>query len=107
VLGTRKFLGHFDRAGNFNAEDSIGFSVDAPPGIGQAKDARIANLPANGIREQVFEYRSGRLVKGTLEKNGGFVPERGSEVISFQQYIPIRCNLRIYNLPGKFVEKIR
>lgn len=49
--------------------------------------------------EHVYEYRSGRLIKGLLHKTGNFVPELDSTVLDFKDYDPLR-NSRIYNLPG-------
>lgn len=51
--------------------------------------------------EVVFEYRSGRLIKGALHKTGNFVPELGSKVLDVKEYDPMR-DRRIYNLPGLF-----
>jgi hypothetical protein len=57
-------------------------------------------LPKDGKEsEEVYEYRSGRLIKGTLQKTGNFVPELGSKVLDFKDYDP-HGRRRIYNLPG-------
>jgi hypothetical protein len=56
-------------------------------------------------REQVYEYRSGQLIKGELDKEGNFVPELGSKVMSFKDYRAGKEALQIYNLPGRFVKK--
>ena len=53
--------------------------------------------------EEVYEYRSGRLIKGTLHATGNFVPELGSKVLDFKDYDP--RHLRIYNLPGTLTKK--
>ena len=100
-------MGHLDKAGNFTADDAVGVPLDSPPGIKVAWDARLTNFPADKTSELVYEYRSGRLVKGTLINDGHFIPERGSEIMSFGRYIPIKGNLRIYNLPGRFVDRAR
>lgn len=49
--------------------------------------------------EEVYEFRSGRLIKGTLQKTGNFVPELGSRILDFKDYDPL-SKRRIYNLPG-------
>ena len=56
--------------------------------------------------EWVYEYRSGRLIWGTLQPSGNFVPEIGSKVTDFKDYDP-NGRWRIYNLPGvlRLVEK--
>ena len=58
-------------------------------------------------KEDVYEFRSGRLIKGTLQKTGNFVPELGSKLMDFKDYDPIADRRRIYNLPGvlKKIEK--
>lgn len=57
-------------------------------------------LPIPGkTDEKVYEYRSGRLLKGMLSDSGVFTPEVGSVVGDFRDYKPGR-DARIYNLPG-------
>jgi hypothetical protein len=64
------------------------------------------NLPAEGAdREPAYEYRSGRLLKGLLLKNGTFIPDRDSVVLDFKEYAPGEKALRIYNLPGQLKKK--
>lgn len=53
--------------------------------------------------ENVYEFRSGRLIKGTLHASGNFVPELGSKVIEFKDYDYFTEHRRIYNLPGKLI----
>lgn len=55
--------------------------------------------------EQVYEYRSGRLIPGYLRGNFDFLPEPGEAIIEFKEYIYSKTSKRIYNLPGKFVRK--
>lgn len=62
------------------------------------------NQPA--IRnEQVYEYRSGRLIPGYLQQNCDFLPEPGEAIIEFKDYVYSKTSKRIYNLPGKFVKR--
>jgi hypothetical protein len=56
-------------------------------------------------REPVYEYRSGRLIKGELDKEGDFIPDLGSKVTDFKDYRPGKGVPVIYNLPGRFVKK--
>jgi hypothetical protein len=56
--------------------------------------------PNRDAPEEVYEYRSGRLIKGTLQGSGNFVPELGSKVLDFKEYDPLTDRRRIYNLPG-------
>jgi hypothetical protein len=70
-----------------------------------APKPRILGIPDDlprkvAEKEDVYEYRSRRLIKGTLEKTGNFVPEVGSKVIDFKDFDPLAERRRIYNLPG-------
>lgn len=51
-------------------------------------------------QEDVYEFRSGRLIRGTLHKSGNFAPEAGSKLLDFGEYDPDADRRRIYNLPG-------
>lgn len=91
--------GTFDAAGNFTEvrRFPLGASLSGP-----FHDVRF------GGARRVYEYRSGRLVRGELDAEGNFVPEIGSQVVRFQDYRPARPDsLEIWNLPGYFkkVEK--
>jgi hypothetical protein len=66
---------------------------------------RILNYPKNGLSECVYEFRSGRLIRGVLVANGDFVPETGAKVITLNEYVFGIDAHRIYNLPGFFVAK--
>jgi hypothetical protein len=57
-----------------------------------------------GTRVKCYEFRSGRLILGETLEDGRFVPEIGSEVIDFKDYKYSPSAIRIYNLPGSFVE---
>jgi hypothetical protein len=57
----------------------------------------------DGKPRKVYEFRSGRLIKGELDTSGNFVPEVGSTVISFKDYKYSPDAIPIWNLPGKFV----
>lgn len=64
------------------------------------------NLPKSEDKEPIYEYRSGRLLQGTLLKNGTFVPDADSKVLDFGDYKPADPKARrIYNLPGELVKK--
>jgi hypothetical protein len=52
-----------------------------------------------------YEYRSGRLILGEIDRKGNFVPGLGTKVIAFEQYKPGGNAPPIYNLPGRFVKK--
>jgi len=94
-------IGKLDAAGNFVPEKASlrepisVWSVSGPPTI-------MLNAPA---QKGVYEYRSGRLIKGDLDQHGNFVPEIGSKVIDFKDYHYSKDAPRIFNLPGRFVKK--
>jgi hypothetical protein len=107
VQGKRMELGHLDDAGDFVPEYNLPpFPLVQPwrvvySGLTGAPNLSYYNLPKGGEKEDVYEYRSGRLLKGTLLKSGTFVPELGSEVLDFKDYQPGPNARRIYNLPGQ------
>jgi hypothetical protein len=53
---------------------------------------------------KVYEYRSGRLIPGTMMAEGEFVPEQGGREISLERYRP-RDDRMIWNLPGYFLRR--
>ena len=81
------------------------------PSAGQAKPHRLGSSNGVDITESragelvVYEYRSGALIRGKFNAEFNFVPEIGSEVIRFEDYRYTKDAPRIYNLPGRFVEK--
>jgi hypothetical protein len=96
--GLELWQGHLDRNGSFWPNPAVpvrGFSA----GI---RHMNTINEPKHK-NEEVYEYRSGRLIKGNLDEDGNFIPVLGSTVTDFKdfQYSP-KCP-RIYNLPGEFV----
>ena len=71
--------------------------------LSSAPAARLVN--AGKADEVVYEYRSGRLIKGVLDRDGNFVPELGSRIFAFEDYKYGKDAPRIYNLPGYFHKK--
>lgn len=53
----------------------------------------------------VYEYRSGRLIKGVIDTDGYFVPDLDSKIIAFKDYKYTPEAPRIWNLPGRFEKK--
>src|SRR5205823_14564030 len=91
--------GKLDAAGNFIPEPrwmNIGGEVSGAPPIARTLNRRVPD------GEPVYEYRSGRLIKGILDAQGNFVPDLGSKVIDFRDYRYNERAIRIYNLPGRF-----
>jgi hypothetical protein len=106
VIGEIAEFGHLDDRGEFIPD--YGLPVVSRSGLlGSLRNnpsfdfpRRYYTLPVDGAKtEDVYEFRSGRLIKGTLHDTGNFVPEVGSTVIDFKDYDPF-SRLRVYNLPG-------
>jgi hypothetical protein len=95
--GEGLYLGRFDRDGNVWPVEHV---------VGPSSHAQIQaryRLPAVrylGMEKgPVYEYRAGRLVRGTMA-GSRFVPEANRPVITVTDY---RDDVPIYNLPGKLV----
>jgi hypothetical protein len=102
TIGKATYLGHLNAAGTF--VPLPGYKPTGPGGSGPGYDL----INGVGIRkdtEPVYEFRSGILIKGKLDGDHNFVPEIGSTIISIKDYRYSKDALRIYNLPGTFVEK--
>lgn len=99
-FGELRFRGTINEAGDFVPDP--GFK---PYPLNEARPFDRSPPLRRGLpKEPVYEYRSGRLIPGILDK-GAFIPDLGSAVIPFEDY---RCKpgvRRIYNLPGKFVTR--
>jgi hypothetical protein len=92
-------IGKLDKKGNF---------LPVPSLLHLRAESHKSGLPGGTMinghdDEPVYEFRSGRLVKGKIDKEGSFVPDVGEKVIRFEDYRPEEDITRIYNLPGKFV----
>jgi hypothetical protein len=95
-------LGHLDAKGNFIPLPRVEPIDPRKPFSGPGYT--VINKPAR-LNEPVYEFRSGRLVKGKLTEEGDFVPDEGGKVISLGDYRYGKEAPRIYNLPGSFVEQ--
>jgi hypothetical protein len=61
--------------------------------------------PSDQKPRKVYEYRSGRLIKGEQDEKGNFVPEVGSTVTKFEDYKYGPDVISIWNLPGYFLRR--
>lgn len=94
-------LGHLDAQGNFLLDRKY-----SPFRFGSVPSGMPPYELINGkTGAQVYEYRSGRLIKGFLNSSGDFILDVGSRVIRFEDYHYSKDAPRIYNLPGKFIPK--
>jgi hypothetical protein len=96
-------IGKLDEAGNFNPDPRWANITTGPGPHGGSHMPATQRL--NGPPGPAYEYRSGRLIPGELDKKGNFVPELGGKIIPLEDYRPGPNAVRIYNLPGKFVKK--
>ncbi len=97
-------LGKLDAAGNF-IQNPGSFPFKAGGAMSPGAPNEIINCRAPG-KEHVYELRSGRLIKGELDKEGNFIPDLGSKVLDFKDYrFKKKDPVYIYNLPGYFKEK--
>lgn len=116
AIGEIMELGHLSDEGEFIPDYGLPIfpfvKVKAPDVLMDGSQRTIYyTLPMEGYfggktgkgYEEVYEYRSGRIIKGRLQKTGNFVPELGSKVMDFKGYDPDE-NRRIYNLPGKLIK---
>jgi hypothetical protein len=96
ICGPRvRRIGKLDAKGDFRVEFEL-------PGIGSEPTYTLLN----GARPlKAYEYRSGRLILGTMMPDGNFVPEVGSTVIDFKDFHYSPTATPIWNLPGYFKKK--
>lgn len=105
VIGDVMELGHLTDEGEFIPDYGLPVfpyvKVQDPHKLADASNRSIYyTLPKDDKdKEEVYEFRSGRLIKGTLHKTGNFVPELGSKILDFKDYNPLGKR-RIYNVPG-------
>jgi hypothetical protein len=105
------WLGHLNDSGDFVPDHSEhlpqGFKAGQP--FSSVSLFTFLNFPKIITGESVFEFRSGRLIKGVLHQDGRFVPDVDSKVIDLKDYLkdyrPGPGEVRIYNLPGRLALK--
>jgi len=97
-------LGHLDAAGNFLPLPEW---LNHPRGEARSVIARRPEMLNYQPEKNVYEFRSGRLIKGQIDAKGYFIPEIGSKVIDFKDYHYRPDGPRIWNLPGRFEKRIK
>ncbi len=95
-------IGKLDAAGNFLPDD-----INKPRGHRRSAETRSIKILNAKPEKNVYEFRSGRLIKGELNRNGYFIPEIGSKVIDFKDYHYRPDVPRIWNLPGRFEKRTK
>lgn len=101
--GGVEYIGHLDANGDFVPSASYPPRPVGRPGSGPL--VRLTNFARKYPSEDVYEYRAGRLIQGSLSWDGTFTPDVSSAVIPVSQYKYKHGARRIYNLPGYFIEK--
>ncbi len=95
-------FGELDRAGNFHPFRNVAPLKGNMPYSGPGY--RRLNFPLRE-NEPVYEFRSGRLIKGTLDKEGNFIPALENAVMEYKDYREGKDVPRIYNLPLHLIPK--
>jgi hypothetical protein len=92
-------LGKLDNCGEFLRESK---NPKSSPSLPEWR--KIAINPPTPPGRKVYEFRSGRLIKGEIKEDGSFVPDVASKVTDFKDYEYSPGGIQIYNLPGRFIE---
>jgi hypothetical protein len=97
-------LGYLADCGEFVPDPKVLPFRNDSPAWEKHKHYPVYNEQVGPKSEEVYEYRSGYLVPGSL---GGwfFYPDEGGKIVPFADYDPGTARRRIYNLPGKFVKR--
>ena len=105
--GPTETFGRLDRHGDFTPMPGW-VNIDPSRIISIPFHCGALNPPWKGRHEKVYEFRSGHLIPGELDEDGNFVPDLAGKIIVFKdyKYVPEKSR-RIYNLPGRFVAKLK
>ncbi len=95
-------IGKLDAAGNF-----LPTEINKPRCHRRSAETRSIKRLNPKPEKNVYEFRSGRLIKGELNWNGYFIPEIGSKVLDFKDYHYRPDGPRIWNLPGRFEKRVK
>lgn len=95
IRGDLTLLGQIDTNGKFTVKHTLENGFYSGPIL------EILNSGTAGS-QRVYEYRSGRLVPGTMKHKGDFIPELNGTIVSFSAYKYSTDAPRIWNLPGTF-----
>jgi uncharacterized protein (TIGR03067 family) len=98
VKGQVELVGKLDGKGDFTQVYRFERMHSMGPAYG------LINFPGPKAKK-VYEFRSGRLIKGELMMEGNFVPEADSTIVKFEDYKYSPDAIPIWNLPGSFMKK--
>jgi hypothetical protein len=100
VIRDKKVLvGKLDAKGNFAHVLELDLGAGFSAGVPNFEFVNDVGLPE---KKKAYEYRSGVLVPGELQRDGSFVPEIGGKIIHFKDYTYTPDGPKIWNLPGWF-----
>jgi hypothetical protein len=100
--GTEIHVGTIDARGNFHLRKKVSkLEVWKARHFDYAEGTGSYKFP-EPVR--VYEFRSGRLILGTMRPDGEFIPEAGSTVRKLEDY-KYGQDYVIWNLPGYFKKK--
>ena len=103
VRDTGLYVGKLEPSGDFEQRERMQFPVDDKTlGIVHSWRNELPRLlnPMLGPQSQVYEFRSGLLIPGTLTIQGRFVPALGGTITRFEDYQFSPHTPGIWNLPG-------
>jgi hypothetical protein len=99
IRGEYELIGKLDKNGEFIHEIKLEAGAATSAGI---PPAALLNGP-RPAPTKAYEFRSGVLIPGEMQKDGRFVPEVGGKIIPFKDYTYTPTAPPIWNLPGVFV----
>ena len=94
------YSGHIDASGSF--AQGLATPIRLPAVI----SFHLPDYYASSGKEQVYQYKEGRLVPGVLNK-GAFTRDEKLSELDFDDYALTLYSRRIFNLPGTWVYKQR
>jgi hypothetical protein len=100
IRGQTKFILKVDATGDY--EQVMKLKTNAPASA--VPPSRLVN--GSGVAPfAAYEFRSGRLILGTMTEAGHFVPDADSKIMRFGDYKYGPKAIPIWNLPGRFMAK--
>ncbi|HEY1381903.1 MAG TPA: hypothetical protein VGF55_34200 [Gemmataceae bacterium] len=94
-------VGTLDARGSFHVREKLDRMQTGGPFSGDRVKGAVISFPQPA---RVYEYRSGRLILGTMMPGSEFIPEAGSKIMRFEDYRYGEDGW-IWNLPGYFIRK--
>jgi hypothetical protein len=99
--GEWHYVGKLDQNGDFVAD----FMWKKGQGKSLTTTITLNSAVFTSNPQKVYEFRSGMLIPGKIERDGRFVPEKGGTIIPFKEYEYSPTATPIWNLPGVFLSE--